>query len=901
MAAVTITVGGVNNSGVTFAVIKKTAKDAFNSVKMNGVNASDRLKKSFDTLGIKSAQAMETAKSKINKAFESIKASGVATSDELIRAERARASEIEKIDKENFSRRKGMLDNFKKHWLGITAAFVIASAVISPIINIVGTLEEGWIGVAKTTGMAGEEMSGFKKEIRELSVELKGVKIESLQDIAQIAGQLGIRGVENLKIFTETIAKVAIATNLTAEAAASDFASIANVMHEPISNMERMGSVVNELSNTSNALASDITNLTKRMSGAGSTINLTTAQIMGIAATMKDLGIETEVGGTAMSQVLQKMLVDTEKFAKVANLDLKTFSETVMNEPVAALKMLLESMSKMSKFEAAASLSELGLEGVRVGGVLLKLSGGMGKLEKNLKTANDEWERATSLQIEYETASKSMFAEATSVSNAFKIIADELAESFLPAIKQVLKFVRLSALGMLDLGKAIGTGLADMSLGFRNLHQEPTKLERLNSSIKLVTKGLAKLREEGRFPTAILRNEEKLNKLLEERQRLLKPAGKTAAKAIEPTKKIKSEAEIKADEKALKAQQKALKDQEKHLGQRLNAWEGYFSKLKSMRSQAASDQKRLAKEILALEKQITDQRQGFAEMIVTMNATAFGDSRTEMQKYYDEQDRLDNKLATAMQLSGQARIDALVKFQQASADAAREVSEDGDVILSLQSATMEAMERVEEAQSAIVAAQDALLEKKKEEKAAVDVWIKTLDDAMARARTEIEDYQGQIDKLQTTMSSLGMDVDTDQAISAIDEVKGALDSIDDVTRKTILLETITSGGGPVAAGGVPSAAVASGGEVADPNAPFGTFSSFAVGTRFVSKTGLAQVHQGEEVRNRGEVRQDSKAQVNFGGITIPVTVVGGEDPEQQAKKLVRHIDRELKNLKASYA
>jgi hypothetical protein len=89
---------------------------------------------------------------------------------------------------------------------------------------------------------------------------------------------------------------------------------------------------------------------------------------------------------------------------------------------------------------------------------------------------------------------------------------------------------------------------------------------------------------------------------------------------------------------------------------------------------------------------------------------------------------------------------------------------------------------------------------------------------------------------------------------------------------------------------------------ADPNAPFGTFSgNFAVGTRFVPKTGLFQLHQGEEVRNRGEVRQDRKAQINVGGITVPIRVVADKAPEQQAKELARHIDRELKNLKASYA
>ena len=891
MAAVTITVGGVNNTSVTFAVIKKTAKGAFNSVKMDGVNASDRLQKAFGTLGIKSTQAMETAKNKINKAYESIKASGVATSDELVRIEKARASEIEKIDKENFSKRKGMLDNFKKHWLGITAAFVIASAVISPIINIVGTLEEGWIGVAKTTGMAGEEMAVFKKEIRELSVELKGVKIESLQEIATTAGQLGIRGADNIVNFTEIIAKISVATNLTAEQAAADFAKITNVMHEPISNIETMASVMNELSNTSNAYASDITNLTKRMAGAGSTINLTTGQLMALAATMKDLGVETEVGATAMSKVMMKMLTETKKFASATGLSFDDFADKVANKPMVALKMLITQLSKLDKFERAAALKEMGLAADRVGGVVMKLSGGMDKLDKHLKTVNSELKKGTSIQIEYETASKSMFAEATSVSNAFKIIADELAEGFLPAIKEVMNWVRLSAVGLLKLGKAIGIAAADISLGFRNIHQEPTKLERLNSSIKLVTKGLAKLREEGRFPTAILRNEEKLNKLLEERQRLLDSGKKTAIKAPEPPKKIKSATEIKAEEEANK---KALKEEQKHLGKRLTAWEGYFSKLKSMRSKAASDQKRLAKEILDMEKKITDQRQGFTEMIAAMNVTAFGDSRTEMQKYYDEQDRLDNKLAAAMQLSGQARIDALVKFQQASAAAAQEVSEDGDVIISLQSATMEAMERVEEAQSAIVAAQDVLLEKKKEEKAAVDVWIKTLDSAMARARSEIVDYQEQIDKLQTKMSALGMEVDSDQAILAIDKVKGALDAIPDVTTKTILLETITEGGGPVAAGGEALAPVVAGGGSADPSAPFGTFSSFAVGTRFVSKTGIAQVHQGEDISNRNEVSQkNSKSEkkvYNFGDIII--------QESSNVKQTARELWKEIKRMEA---
>ena len=898
MAEVTVAVKGVNETSAAFIGVKKGAKEAFDSVKKAGGEVSDRLQKDFETLGIKSASDMDAAKSKINKSFDSIKNSGVATSDEIVRAEKARASEIEKIDTENFSKRTKMLDTFKAHWIGIVGAIVIAYAAISPIINVVGTLEEGWIGVAKTTGMAGEEMADFKKEIRDLSVELKGVKIESLQDIAEGAGQLGIRGAENLKVFTETIAKVSVATNLTAEAATRDFASIANVMHEPIGNLERMGSVVNELSNTSNALASDISNLTKRMSGAGSTIGLVTPEIMAIAATMKDLGVETEVGGTAMSQVFQKMLTDTEKFAKVAGLDLETFSETVRTEPVAALKMLLESMSEMSKFEAAEALSDLGLEGVRVGGVLLKLSGGMDSLEKNLKTANDEWERATSLQIEYETASKSMFAEATSVSNAFKIIADELAEGFLPAIKEVMSWVKTAALGMLDLGKAIGTAAADISLGFQNIHQEPTKLERLNNSIEMVTKGIAALREEGRFPDALLKNEEKLNSLLDARQKLLDVGTSKAGESAQAIAKAAEEgAAIVASAAAVQAEavKKALQSEEKDLQKLLSAQTGYYSALKSMRDKASSDQARLGKEMLDLEKQISDQRTGFAAMMAEMNITAFGDSRTEMQKYYDEQDLLDAQLAAAVLLSGDAKIDALMEYQQASHDAAREVQEDGDIIIDLQFSTMGAMERVEEAQLKIVAAQDILLEKKREEKTAVDAWADTLDSAMTKATEMIEDYQGQINTLNQKMSALGMDVDDTQAIQAIDNVKFALDAIPDITEKTIFLKTVTSGDDTELSSEEFSIPVVSSGGSSDPGAPFG---SFAVGTRFVSKTGVAQVHQGEEVRNRGEVRQDrnsqgSKLDINLGGITIQGS---NKTPEQLASEIVRPLRKELIKL-----
>ena len=229
----------------------------------------------------------------------------------------------------------------------------IAISAGKNFINNIATLEKGWIGVAKTTGMAGEEMETLKTSIRDLSVEMKGVSIEDFQAITQTAGQLGIRGTANLREFTRVTAMMAVATDLTAEEAARDFAQIINVMGLTVAEAETLGSVMNELSNTSVATASDISNLTLRMGGAARNLGLTSAEVMALAATLRGMGVDLQVGGTAMSQVFQKMLTNTADFASVAGIELSTFKRLIEDNPIAAVKLLAENMSKMGKIEAA--------------------------------------------------------------------------------------------------------------------------------------------------------------------------------------------------------------------------------------------------------------------------------------------------------------------------------------------------------------------------------------------------------------------------------------------------------------------------------------------------------------------------------------------------------------------
>ena len=200
---------------------------------------------------------------------------------------------------------------------GVILGGLAGAAIIGKVIKASADLERSMLNVRKTTGLSAETIDILRREFIAMSRAMP-IAADELAEIGAVAGQLGIQGRKNILAFTDVVAKIAITTDLTAQEAARSMAQIANVMKVPISETVRLGSVMNELSNTTVATARDIADLTLRMGGAGKQLGLTAAQIMGISATIRDMGVSTEVGGTAMSQVFTNVMTKTNKFTEAA-------------------------------------------------------------------------------------------------------------------------------------------------------------------------------------------------------------------------------------------------------------------------------------------------------------------------------------------------------------------------------------------------------------------------------------------------------------------------------------------------------------------------------------------------------------------------------------------------------
>ena len=136
--------------------------------------------------------------------------------------------------------------------------------------------ESAFTGVQKTVDATGEEYAALSKGITEMS-ERMPQSASAIAGVMEAAGQLGVRGVQNLLDFTETMIMLGDATNLTSEEAAMSIAKVMNIFGTANEDVGRFGATIVDLGNNYATTEADIVSMTNRLAAGARIAGLTEA------------------------------------------------------------------------------------------------------------------------------------------------------------------------------------------------------------------------------------------------------------------------------------------------------------------------------------------------------------------------------------------------------------------------------------------------------------------------------------------------------------------------------------------------------------------------------------------------------------------------------------------------
>lgn len=305
--------------------------------------------------------------------------------------------------------------------------------------------ESAMAGVAKTTDMSGEELLAMGEQIKQLSERIPMTTTE-LAQIAEVGGQLGIAK-EDLIAFTEVMAGLGVATNMTSEEAATMLAQLSAITGMDASLYENLGSAIVELGNNFATNEKKITDMAQTVAAAGTNAGMSVPDILALSAAVTSLGIESGTGGTNMSKLIGDMQMavetgeDLELWAKAAGMSAKEFAQLWGQDATAALVAFIQGLgsTEESALQTLSSLGETDARLVRMVTSLNNAEKANGTMSRALAQSDSAWKMSTALANEaatkYETTASKQQILVNSTNNLKIAIGDQLK----PALNSFLE------------------------------------------------------------------------------------------------------------------------------------------------------------------------------------------------------------------------------------------------------------------------------------------------------------------------------------------------------------------------------------------------------------------------------------------------------------------------------
>ena len=288
------------------------------------------------------------------------------------------------------------------------------------------------------------EPDGLKKLGAVLSdISLRVPKTaDELASIAAIGGRFQV-SLADLPMFTEELAKTAVAWRMNSDEAAEKIGNLMKVFKIKAMELAPVYDVINHLGNLTGATADNILKAINRSADGLANFKLSIPQVAALTSTIMSFGEGAEQTGSAISVMLQKLAMaptlgaGAQKVLHQLGFGVNGLAELIQKNPQQILDRFFDAVSKMDAKTRASGLNSIFGRGAAK--TVGKLVDNLELYRHNLELVNDPAKYKGSRDVDYGIVFDTAQSKINLLKNNLSAFSREIGTALLPALTGIIE------------------------------------------------------------------------------------------------------------------------------------------------------------------------------------------------------------------------------------------------------------------------------------------------------------------------------------------------------------------------------------------------------------------------------------------------------------------------------
>lgn len=360
-------VDAFKNNGITDALTRQRS-EIQNSIVRQTVTIAD-LTRRYNQLGVAGGDAFDKVRAEMNEAIKT-----QARLQENLKRLDTSFNNTGSIGSQITGSISAGFEKIGKQIIQTLSLYIGFQAAISglrQIIQVNKELSDSYADLQRILGATEKQTGAVIAQLRQIDTR---TSLPVLVGFAEIAARAGV-ATDKIAGVTSAINKLELIAGKelgNIDEATTSIVKLINIFEGPGKVSEQTvlnyGNALVKLANESVATGGFLVNFAERLAGVQGISKIGISNVLGLASAFENTGATAEIAATSISQILLRVGIDIQKYAKLAQVPLETFREILRNNPAEALIQLAQGLTKngVALDEFGSKFGDLAAKGVRV-------------------------------------------------------------------------------------------------------------------------------------------------------------------------------------------------------------------------------------------------------------------------------------------------------------------------------------------------------------------------------------------------------------------------------------------------------------------------------------------------------------------------------------------------------